>query len=199
MPNPRPRSQTITEEYEEEPRRFHNLEPLLAAATRAETAATNQALHQALASGACVWGYRKHRMVKTVKNAPGQDAERVCSRCGYGPKKAPSTHGTSGGSELTDQAIERLTAEAERGYDLDRLTARERAVKLREMAAIERNEAAEIESDRDISPGRAQSARLARQLAKDLELAADRLDPDQGTATSLLAGSILLVSYAHVR
>lgn len=196
MPNPRPRSQANSPDYEEAPRRFHKLDSLLADATRAETAASEQALHQALASGACVWGYRKHRM---VKNAPEPEAERVCSRCGYGPKEAISTHGTSGGVGLTDEAIERIAAEAEQGYDLDRLTARERAAKLREMAAIERNEAAEIESDRDVSPGRAQTARLARQLARDLELAADRLDPGQGDTTSLLAGSILLVSYAHVR
>lgn len=80
MPNPRPRSQANSPDYEEPPRRFHNLEPLLADATRAETAASAQALHQALASGACVWGYRKHRM---VKNAPGPNPDRVCSRCGY--------------------------------------------------------------------------------------------------------------------
>jgi hypothetical protein len=85
MTNSRPRNQTIIEESEEQPRRFHNLEPLLAAATRAETAASNQALHQALASGACVWGHRTHRM---VKNAPGPDPDKVCSRCGYGPKEA---------------------------------------------------------------------------------------------------------------
>lgn len=86
MSNPRPHSQAHNTDYEELPRRFHNLEPLLADATRAETASSEQALRQALASGSCVWGYRKHRM---VKNAPGPEAERVCSRCGYGPMEAP--------------------------------------------------------------------------------------------------------------
>lgn len=80
MPDPRPRSQANGMDYEEPPRRFHNLDSLLADATRAETAASEQALHQALASGACVWGFRKHRM---VKNAPGPNPDRVCSRCGY--------------------------------------------------------------------------------------------------------------------
>lgn len=72
---------------EEKPRRFHGLVSLLASATHAETAASDQALRQAIASGSCVWGYREHHM---VKNAPGADADRVCSRCGYGPKGAPS-------------------------------------------------------------------------------------------------------------
>lgn len=115
------------------------------------------------------------------------------------PSLVSRSHGTSGGVELADEVVDRLGEEAEEGYDPEQFTTRERAVKLREMAAIERNEAAEIESDRDVSPGRAQTARLARQLARDFELAADRLDPDQGDATSLLAGTILLVSYVHVR
>lgn len=121
MPNPRPRSQANNEQPEEPIRQFHNLEPLLAAATRAETAASDQALHQALASGACVWGYRKHRM---VKNAPGPDPERVCSRCGYGPKEAIHTHGTSGGVELSDKVIERLADETEQGHDVGQLKGR---------------------------------------------------------------------------
>jgi hypothetical protein len=86
--NPRPRSQASTQEYEEEPRRFHDLEPLLDAASRAEIAASDQALRQALASGACVWGFRKHRM---VKNAPGPNPDRVCSRCGYFKEAAEPT------------------------------------------------------------------------------------------------------------
>lgn len=80
MPSPRPRSHTNAPNYEEPPRRFHNLEPLLAAATRGETAAAEQALHQVLASGSCVWGYREHRM---VKKGAGPNADRVCSRCDY--------------------------------------------------------------------------------------------------------------------
>lgn len=88
MPNPRPRSQANSPDYEEKPRRFHYLEPLLAAATLAETAASEQALHEALASGSCVWGYRNHRM---VKNAPEPNPDKVCSRCGYGPTEGPAT------------------------------------------------------------------------------------------------------------
>lgn len=123
MPSPRPRSQTNAPDYEEPPRRFHDLEPLLAAATRGETAAAEQALHEALASGSCVWGYRKHRM---VKNGSGPDVERVCSRCGYGPKEDTRTHGTSGGVELTGKVIERLAAEAEQGHDVGQLKSRAR-------------------------------------------------------------------------
>lgn len=84
MPNPKPRSQTNATDYEETPRRFHNLDPLLGAATNAEIAASAQVLHEVLVSGSCVWGYRKHNM---VKNGTGTDAEVVCSRCGYGPKE----------------------------------------------------------------------------------------------------------------
>lgn len=67
--------------------RFHDLDEALAACSRGEAAASVQNLHESLAASACVWGYRKHRM---IKNAPGDDAERVCSRCGYGPVEAPT-------------------------------------------------------------------------------------------------------------
>lgn len=77
-------------------------------------------------------------------------------------------------------------------------TDKEKARQLRERAAIERAEADEMESDYDVSPGRAMMARQARRLARDYERAADELDPGQGDATSLLAGSILLVSYPHL-
>lgn len=58
------------------------------------------------------------------------------------------------------------------------LTDQERAQQLRERAAIERAEADEMESDRDVSPGRALMARQARELAKNYDRAADQLDPN---------------------
>lgn len=58
------------------------------------------------------------------------------------------------------------------------LTDQERAQQLRERAAIERAEADEMESDHDVSPGRSTMARQARELARNYDRAADRLDPE---------------------
>lgn len=80
MLKPRRPNRPAVEEPEEPPRRFHQLHLLLDVATRAEAAASNQALHEALAAGACVWGFRTHLMKKDLpKWVPGYS----CSRCGY--------------------------------------------------------------------------------------------------------------------
>lgn len=81
----------------------------------------------------------------------------------------------------------------------EQLTNQQRAQQLRERAEIQRAEATELESDRNMGPNQAVMARQARELARNYDLAADRLDPNPGDATLLLAGTILLVSYVHVR
>lgn len=108
--------------------------------------------------------------------------EWQCGSCAPGAhsENAPG-NATSGGIEITDELAYRLADEAEQGYPTKRLRRREeitneeKARRLRERAAIERAEADEIESDHDVSPGRAMMARRARQLARDYERAADRL------------------------
>jgi alkanesulfonate monooxygenase SsuD/methylene tetrahydromethanopterin reductase-like flavin-dependent oxidoreductase (luciferase family) len=66
----------------------------------------------------------------------------------------------------------------------------ERAQQLRERAAIERAEAAELESDRNISPLRAREARQARALARNYEDAAERIEV-HGTAVVGLTDQII--------
>jgi hypothetical protein len=87
-----------TDEHTERPRRFHGLDTLLAAGTRAQGAAAAHGLHQALAASACVWGFRAHHPMANVQaDGPGKS----CGRCGYAlpaPQEEPQPEGAAHGS-----------------------------------------------------------------------------------------------------